>query len=167
MSEQAPGESTRAPSRADDPSLYYEDLRTGTVLVSQARTVTEADLIAFCMVSGDWNPIHSDEEFARNTRFGKRVVHGVFGLSLLTGLMDRAGWFARSAVAMLGIRDWRFTGPIFVGDTLRCELEIGEVRLTSKGDNAVVERLFRLVNQRDEVVQEGHIPVLVRRREKA
>ncbi|GAB2740120.1 MaoC/PaaZ C-terminal domain-containing protein [Nocardioides pakistanensis] len=144
-----------------DPSLYFEDLEPGMVLTSQGRTVTETDLVTFCMLSGDWNPIHSDEEFSQHTDYGRRVVHGVFGISLLTGLMDRAGWFARSAVAMLGIKDWRFAGPIFVGDTLHCELEITDLRLTSRGDRAVVGRHFRLINQRQEVVQEGQIPMMV------
>ncbi|PXY21498.1 MaoC/PaaZ C-terminal domain-containing protein [Prauserella flavalba] len=145
-----------------DQSLYYEDLEVGMVLTSLGRTVTEPDLVNFSMISGDWNPIHSDEEFARGTAYGKRVVHGVFGLSLLTGLMDRAGWFATSAIAMLDITRWRFAKPIFVGDTLHCELEISSLRLTSSGAKGVVGRLFRLINQRGETVQEGEIPMLVR-----
>ncbi|GAA1863607.1 MaoC/PaaZ C-terminal domain-containing protein [Pseudonocardia alni subsp. carboxydivorans] len=147
-----------------DTSLYYEDLEVGMVLTSLGRTVTETDLVQFCMLSGDWNPIHSDEEFSRASHFGRRVVHGVFGIALLTGLMDRAGWFATSAIAMLGLEDWRFPRPIFVGDTLHCRLEITELRPTSKGDRAVVGRLFELVDHHGEVVQRGRMPMLVRRR---
>src|SRR5690606_34525847 len=111
-------------------------------------------------------PIHSDEEFSKGTEFGRRLVHGVYGLSVLTGLMDRAGWFSTSAVAMLGIKEWEFRGPLFVGDTVRCEMEISSRRLTSRGDKGVVGRRFRLVNQRDEVIQEGEIPLMVRLRDR-
>lgn len=151
-------------ARTDDPSLYYEDLEVGMVLKSPARTVTETDLVTFCMVSGDWNPIHSDEEFAKVTHYGRRVVHGLFGISLLTGLMDRSGWFANSAVAMLGIEEWKFLEPLFVGDTVHCQLTIGSLRLTKDGARAVVSRTFRLVNQRGDIVQQGEMPVLVRPR---
>lgn len=146
----------------NDQSLYYEDLDVGLVLTSSARTVTETDLVTFCMLSGDWNPIHSDEEFSRGTDYGRRVVHGLFGMSVLTGLMDRAGWFTTSAVAMLGITAWQFRAPLFVGDTIHCELEITALRLTSRGDKGIVGRRFRLVNQGGEVIQEGDIPLMVR-----
>jgi acyl dehydratase len=145
-------------------TLYYEDLEVGQVLTSGARTVTETDLVSFSMLSGDWNPIHTDEEFARRTYFGRRVVHGVFGMSLMTGLMDRAGWFGGAVIAMLGIDGWRFKGPIFVGDTLHCEVEILGKRLASSGDRGIVERRMRLINQRDEVVQEGNINLMIRLR---
>lgn len=151
----------------NDPSLYFEDLDVGLVLTSPARTVTETDLVTFCMLSGDWNQIHSNEEFSKGTDYGKRVVHGLFGMSVLTGLMDRAGWFSTSAVAMLGIKEWEFRAPLFVGDTIHCELEINSLRLTSRGDKGVVGRRFRLVNQRGEVIQEGDIPLMVRVRGKA
>jgi acyl dehydratase len=115
----------------------------------------------FSMLSGDWNPIHADEVFSSATNFGRRVVHGLFGMSLLTGLMDRAGWFATSGIAMLAIDRWRFAAPIFVGDTLHVVMEIQEVRLASSGGKGIAGRLFTLINQRDEVVQEGEIPMLI------
>jgi acyl dehydratase len=146
----------------NDPSLFYEDLDVGLIRTSPARTVTETDLVTFCMLSGDWNPIHSDEEFSRGTDYGRRVVHGLFGMAVLTGLMDRAGWFSTSAMAMLGIKEWEFRAPIFVGDTIHCQMEITALRLTSRGDKGVADRRFRLVNQRGEVIQEGDIPLMVR-----
>lgn len=83
----------------------------------------------------------------------------------MTGLMDRAGWFSDSAIAMLGIEQRHFKGPIFVGDTLRCEMRIADMRLTSKGDRGFVMRTFTLLNQRDDVVQTGQIGLMIRRRE--
>ena len=143
-------------------TLYYEDLSEGQTFTGPARTVTETDLVNFAMLSGDWNPIHTDEEFANSTHYGKRVVHGLFGLSMTTGLLDRTGLFAGSIIAALGIRDWNYKAPVFVGDTLHFEMEIASKRLTSKGDRGIVDRKFRLINQRNEVVQEGHIGLMIR-----
>lgn len=142
-------------------ALYYEDLAEGQIFTSPARTVTETDLVSFAMLSGDWNAIHTDEEFAKSTYYGKRVVHGLFGLSMMTGLLDRTGLFGGSAIAMLGIKDWQFKAPVFVGDTLHFEMEIVSKHLTSKGDRGIVDRRFSLINQRGEVVQEGHIGLMV------
>lgn len=141
--------------------LHLEDLSVGARYLSNGRTVTEADLTMFSMLSGDWNPIHADAEFSAGTPAGQRLVHGVFGLSVVTGLMDQAGWFRRSAVAMLDITGWRFAAPILIGDTLTCEMEITSVRPTSKGDKGVAGRHFTLRNQSGTVVQEGDIGVLV------
>lgn len=143
-------------------ALYYEDFSEGQIFTSPARTVTETDLVSFSMLSGDWNAIHTDVEFAESSYYGKRVVHGLFGLSMMTGLMDRTGLFSGSAIAMLGIKDWQFKAPIFIGDTLHFELEILSKRLTSKGDRGIVGRRFRLINQRGEVTQEGDIDIMLR-----
>jgi acyl dehydratase len=142
--------------------LYYEDLTEGQTFTSPARTVTETDLVNFAMLSGDWNAIHTDEEFAKSTYYGKRVVHGLFGLSMMTGLLDRTGLFGGSAIAMLGIKDWNFKAPVFVGDTLHFEMEIVSKRLTSERERGIVDRKFSLINQRGEVVQEGHIGLMIR-----
>jgi acyl dehydratase len=141
--------------------LFLEDLVVGSRYRSNGRTVTEADLTIFSMLSGDWNPIHADAEFSRASASGERLVHGVFGLAVVTGLMDQAGWFRRSAVAMLDVTDWRFVRPIHIGDTLTCEMEVTSVRPTSAGDKGVAGRRFTLLNQEGVVVQEGDIGILV------
>lgn len=142
-------------------SLYFDDLNVGDCFTSSGRTITESDLTLFAMLSGDWNPIHTDAEFARNSRAGQRIVHGVLGVAVLTGLMDRAGWFSESAVAMLSLDDWTFHGPIRIGDTLHCDMEITATRLTSSGTAGVVGRRFSLVNQNDLTVQSGECPGLI------
>jgi acyl dehydratase len=144
---------------------YLEDLTAGDVFTSAARTITESDVVAFAGLSGDFNPIHTDVEFAKETPYGQRVVYGLLGLSMLTGLLDRTGLFSGSAIAMLGIRDWTFTAPLFIGDTIRFRLTIIDVRRARSGDRGVVQRYFELINQHDEVVQKGHIDILVRARE--
>ena len=146
---------------------FLEDLRAGDMFTGPARTITEADVVGFAGLSGDFNPIHTDVEFAKDTRYGQRVVYGLLGLSVMTGLLDRTGLFSGTAIAMLGLRDWQFSAPVFIGDTLRFRLTIGDVRRTRSGDRGVVQRYFELLNQRDEVVQHGYIDIMVRARDSA
>jgi acyl dehydratase len=143
-------------------TLYYEDLSLGQTFTSQYRTITETDLIHFALLSGDWNPIHTDKEFARRICYGQPVVYGMLGITVLTGLMDRMGWFHGLAIAMLGIRDWKFNAPIFVDDPVHFVMEIVAKRQTSSGDCGIVERKFTLLNQRGEVVQGGYLDVFIR-----
>jgi acyl dehydratase len=143
---------------------YLEDLGAGDVFTSAARTITESDVVGFAGLSGDFNPIHTDVEFARETGYGQRVVYGLLVLSMMTGLLDRTGLFSGTAIAMLGIRDWTFTAPVFIGDTIHFRLTIVDVRRAKSGDRGVVQRHFEVLNQRDEVVQRGYIDILVRAR---
>ena len=142
---------------------YLDDLHSGQVFETPARTITEADVVAFAGLSGDYNPIHTDVEFAAGTAYGQRVVYGLLTLSVATGLLDRSRVFSGSAIAMLGISDWTFRKPVFIGDTVRVLLTIESVRPTrSNPQRGVVRRLFQVMNQKDEIVQQGHIDVLVR-----
>lgn len=148
------------PHQHEARSLYYEDLPIGTVCVSSRRTLTETDLSMFSMLSGDWNAVHADAVTMAD-RGSDRILHGVLGIAVLTGLMDKAGWFDTSALAMTGIDDWRFLKPLMIGDTIHVRMEITEQRLTRKPGRGYVGRRFSIINQRDETVQEGEIGVLV------
>jgi acyl dehydratase len=143
---------------------FLEDLTPGDVFITAARTITETDVVGFAGLSGDFNPIHTDVQFASTTPYGQRVVYGLLGISIATGLLDRTGLFSGSAIAMLGIREWSFIAPLFIGDTMHLRLTIVDVRRTSSGDRGVVQRLFEIVNQRDEVLQRGFIDIMVRAR---
>jgi acyl dehydratase len=143
--------------------LYLEDLAEGQVYESAGRTITEADIVAFAGVSGDWNPIHTDVEFAARTPYGQRVVYGVLTLAVMTGLLDRTGLFSGSTIAMLGI-EWQFSAPVFIGDTLSFRLTIEGVRRTRAGDRGVVQRYFELFKQSGERVGHGHLNAMVRAR---
>jgi acyl dehydratase len=142
--------------------LYYDDLEPGQVFTTPARTVTETDLVSFAMLTGDWNQIHTDKEFAKGTMYGRPVVHGLFCLVMMTGLMDRSGLFSGSAMAMLGVEKWQFHAPVFVGDTLHADIEIVSKRLTSAGDRGIVDRRITLRNQDGVVVQSGHLGLMIR-----
>lgn len=143
-------------------TLYLEDLAVGQRYATQGRTITEADLVLFAGWSWDTNPVHTDATYAASGRFGERIGHGLLGLSIAMGLVSRLAVFERSAFAFLGIDDWNFRAPIRIGDTLRCVVEVVGVRPTREA--GVLHRRLTLLNQADEVVQEGVVAVLVARR---
>jgi acyl dehydratase len=142
-------------------TLYLDDLHAGQVFVTPGRTITEADVMSFASWTNDNNQVHTDAEFAKHTRFGQRIVHGMLGASLCLGLIARTGVFEGSAVALLSIDEWKFAAPIFIGDTVTCTVEILSARPTSSGRYGIVERMLTLRNQRDEVVQSGRMDVMV------
>ena len=143
-------------------SLYYPDFEVGQVFTSHARTMTETDLTMFSMLTGDWNPVHNDSEFASKTKYGERLIHGSFGIGLALGLLHGLGIFEDSAVAMLGVKDWQFKKPMFIGDTLHLRLTILEKEMGKSGNTGRLGRLFELVDKDGEVVHSGQSDVLVR-----
>ncbi|MCF7699871.1 MaoC/PaaZ C-terminal domain-containing protein [Loktanella sp. M215] len=143
-------------------SLYYNDFEVGQVFTSQARTMTESDLTMFSMLTGDWNPVHNDAEFAKQTRFGQRLMHGAFGIGLALGLMHNLGIFEDSAVALLDVQDWQFKEPVFIGDTLHLKLHILDKSLGRSGNTGRIGRRFELVNQHGKAAHTGRADVLVR-----
>lgn len=146
--------------------LYFEDIDVGTVFYSPRRTVTEADVVNFAGISGDYNPLHTDETYAKNTDFGKRVAHGLLGLSIASGLFTRTELSQRmqkSGIALLGI-DWKFVGPLMIDDTIHLEIEIKDKRITSNPDRGVVTFLRKVVNQDNKTIQIGEVPMLVKTR---
>lgn len=140
---------------------HFEDFHPGQVFLSQARTITEADVVTFAGWSWDTNPVHTDAVSAEAGRFGERIAHGLLGLSVALGLASRIGVFESCSIALLGIDDWRFRRPLRIGDTVRCRVEILATRLTSAGDTGILQRRFTLLNQRGEDVQQGEIGLMV------
>jgi acyl dehydratase len=125
------------------------------------RTLTEAELSWACMLSGDWHPIHADATFAAASPVGQRTFHGGYGIFLCLGV---AASFpdvgSRSAVA-LGTESWKFTAPLFVGDTVHVEVEVTELRRTSDGTRAIVQRRVKLIKDGGVIAQEGVAGLLV------
>ena len=148
-------------------SLYYEDFEVGQTFQSSGRTITEADLTIFSMVSGDWNPIHADAEYASGTRFGQRLVHGTLGIAVATGMLHEIGIFHKSVVAMLSLKTWAFKKPIFIGDTLKLTLDILSKTPGESQRVGAIDRRMCLINQHGDIVQEGTSDVLVLKRSQA
>jgi acyl dehydratase len=142
--------------------VYFEDIQLGEEYASPGRTVTEADIVIFAGLSGDYNVLHTDAEHMKSSLFGERIAHGLLGLSIQQGLLDRV--IPGQTVGPLAAVKWKFKGPIKIGDTIHVE-----ARVTAKKDGeqpgwglVTVER--RVINQRGEVVQEGETDHAVGRR---
>lgn len=145
------------------PSLTYADLRVGLVFSSPTRTVTETDVVMFAALTGDYSELHTSEVFASRTAYGRRVAHGLLGLALAHGLMwPRTGLLRDCAIAFLGISDWRFRRPIFLGDTISVRYELVALRDSrSRPGEAIATFAVAVLNQRGDVVQEGRKALLV------
>jgi acyl dehydratase len=148
---------------AGDDRQYFEDIQVGSEYVSPGRTVTEADIVAFAGLSGDYNVLHTDAEFMRTSIFGERIAHGLLGLAIQSGLGTRAMARPFATIAFLGLR-WRFKGPIKIGDTIKVRIKVSDKRETSKPDRGIVVLQRAVTNQRGEVVQEGETEIMVERR---
>ncbi|MFE7421998.1 MaoC family dehydratase [Rhodococcus sp. NPDC057529] len=144
-------------------SLYFEDFYVGQVLHSGSRVVTATDLAEFTRVSGDAHPLHSDPEFAARTRFGRPILQGPFGLASVFGLLGDMHVIDDSIIGMLDT-NWRYLGPIFVGDELSFDMTITGKRRTSHGDQGVVDRHITLHDSIGRIVQEGTSAMLVHAR---
>jgi 3-hydroxybutyryl-CoA dehydratase len=127
-----------------------------------SRTVTEADVMNFADLSGDYNPLHTDEEFAKAGKFGRRIAHGVLTLAMLTGMWDRVGIIAGSAEAFYGIDGLKFTKPVFFGDTLHAL--IGVVEKKEREEDGMVTFSNEVVNQRGEAVLVCNTKLVIKRR---
>ena len=141
----------------------YADLHIGMSFRSPGRTITDADLVAFAGLTGDYSELHTSDVYAKASQFGRRVAHGMLGLAYAHGLMwPRTGELRETAVAFLGISHWKFVAPIFVGDTIFVDYRIAELR-DSKSNPSQAIAVFdvEIVNQDGMVVQRGRKAVLL------
>ena len=145
------------------PPMFFEDFEIGQSFTTKRRTITEADIVNFAGFSGDFNPLHMDEVFARSTPFGRRIAHGMAVLSISTGLGQSLGIFDGTIMAFLGL-EWRFIKPVFIGDTIHGIQTVSEKRETSKPDRGIIIMEAKVVNQSGEVVQQGTRTVMIRKR---
>lgn len=138
--------------------LFFNEVEIGDEWRSGARTLTETDLVMFAGLTGDFDPLHMDHEFARNTPFGRPIAHGLFGMSLVAGLGSHSPWMR--TVAFTRIVEWQFKQPMFVGDTVLAHTRV--VAKTPHGRrHGIVTWLRQLLNQNNEVVQEGTVETMV------
>ena len=142
--------------------LYWEDFTPGTAWRTGEREVTAADLLAFAELTGDGNALHLDDEFARAAGFEGRIAHGVLGLALATGLVNRLGLTAGTLVALLGT-DWAFVRPVYPGTTVVVDLATSSRRETRRPDRGVVVLGAVLRDAAGTEYQRGELTMLVRR----
>lgn len=143
---------------------YLEDFTVGETIDTGRRTVTETDIVIFTGLSGDFNPLHTDEQFAQTTQHGTRIAQGLLGASIASGLVAQTGLLTGTGLAFLGMT-WKYTGVIKAGDTIRVSQTVLEARPSSKPGRGVLTRKIDVLNQRDEIVQTGEWTVLMKTRE--
>jgi len=133
---------------------YFEDFEVGEVTVTAGRTITETDIVSFAALSGDYNQIHTDAEFAKGTPFGQRVAHGLLVLSVATGQIAQLGLIEGTVIAFREL-SWKFSRPVFIGDTVHVVAEVVSLKALARLGGGSVILKVRVVNQRDDVVASG------------
>lgn len=142
--------------------LTFDEFEIGKHFISQSRTVTEADVVAFAGLSGDYNPLHTDAEFGKQTPFGERIAHGMLIAAMSTGMANWTGVFEGTTLALME-QVIRYKGAARFGDTVHLELEVLEKKPTSKPDRGVVRFATRVRNQREEVIVDGEWTLLMKK----
>jgi len=141
--------------------LFFEEFKVGQNVITSGRTITESDIVSFAGISGDYNQIHTDSEFSKGTPFGQRVAHGLLGLSIASGLAMRTGVLEGTVIAFREINNWKFSNPIYIGDTIHVELNILDTKAIPRlGGGAVIIELL-VKNQRNETTMKGTWTALV------
>ncbi len=148
----------------DQQPLYFEDLEAGYRVETPARTITEADIIAFAQLSDDHNPLHIDPDYAATTPFGQPIAHGLFILSIATGAAYNLGFLDGTVEAFVGM-DWKFRAPVIVGDAVHVCLVVHRKRRVPGYPGGLVVFDVEILNQEDQVVQQGRWRILVRGRQ--
>ncbi|MEM2135945.1 MAG: MaoC/PaaZ C-terminal domain-containing protein [Candidatus Jordarchaeaceae archaeon] len=136
----------------------YGEFQIGAKDISPAVTITDAHIILFASLSGDYNPLHIDEEFAKKTPFKTRIAHGLLTVSVLSGYLGQL--LSGTAIAFLGAH-YKFTAPVRIGDTIHAEAEIINKKDVAKYNGGVVTIKLQIKNQRGEVCVDGEASAMV------
>ena len=145
---------------------YFEDYEIGEMLISPSRTVTESDIQAYAMLTGDWHPLHTDAIHAASSPFGERIAHGMLTLILGSTLVLRLGPYAylpKSFIAFYGIERVRFTGPVKIGDTIHAVNRVKNL-VAKDTDRGILHYDGTVLNQHEETVLVWEARMLVGRR---
>ena len=145
--------------------MYYEEFAAGQRYTTPGRTVTESDIVAFAGLTGDFNSIHTDAVYAKSSSFGERVAHGMLGISFAVGLAVRSGILEGTVLAFREIKEWKFTQPIHIGDTIHVEIEVNETKAFPRLGGGMVTLVLNVLNQEAVSVMKGSLAVLIMSRE--
>lgn len=135
--------------------LYFEEFEVGQKFYSSARTITETDIVMFAGISGDYNQIHTDSEYCKNSHFGQRIAHGLLITSIASGLIAQSGFLEGTVIAFREISNWKFVRPTFIGDTVHVITEILETKLLKRLGGGSVVIALDVRNQNEETLMKG------------
>lgn len=146
---------------------YFEDMKIGDKGISVGRTITEADIVNFAGVSGDYNILHTDAEYAKNSIAGQRLAHGLLAMVVASGLYTRTPYgmaMTGTLTAFTEVKSWKFKQPVLIGDTIHVEVEVIE-KIDARPDSSSGKIVMRrtILNQRNEVVQVGDYVLLIKK----
>ena len=144
--------------------MYFEDFEPGLEIITSARTITETDIVSFAGLSGDFNFIHTNAHAAKDTPFGQRVAHGMLVASIATGLAVQQGFIDGTTLAFRELT-WKFTKPVFIGDTIYVRVKTKETKSMPKLGGGLVLFEARVLNQDEDVVHKGEWRMLIKGRE--
>jgi len=132
---------------------YFEDFNVGDIIETAGRTVREADIVLFAGLSGDYNPLHTNAEWAKNSPFGVCIAHGILTLAITSGLIVQSRIFEGTSLGLLGTTE-KYTAPVRPGDTIHVEIEVMSKKESAKGGKGIIEFKCRTINQDGIVVLE-------------
>jgi acyl dehydratase len=140
--------------------LFYEDFEIGMTMRTRGRTITETDIVQFAGLTGDYNPMHTDAEYMKDSMFGQRIAHGMLTLSYAVGQAYQLGFMEGTVLAFRGL-DMKFSLPVFIGDTLHSELTVREKKDAARLGGGMVTIDVKILNQQGKAVQSGTWTVLI------
>jgi acyl dehydratase len=146
-----------------DFSAPFESLEPGDAFTTRGRTVTEADVVGFAALTGDWHPQHADATWAAGSAFGERIAHGMLVISIAAGLVP---FDPERVVALRRVSDATFKRPVRLGDTIRVQGRVADVSDIG-ADAGLVAFAWSVVNQDERVVCRARVEVLWRREAQA
>jgi acyl dehydratase len=140
----------------------FDEFEIGVEFLTASRTVTETDVVMFMYLSGDFNPLHNNEEFMKGSQFKTRIAQGTLSQVIAQGLANQLGIFEGTTIAVLS-ETMRFTAPVFFGDTLTLKFKVLEKKETKKSDRGVITFETIVFNQKDINVLEGEWVIMIQK----
>jgi 3-hydroxybutyryl-CoA dehydratase len=140
---------------------YFEAFEIGQTLVTAGRTITESDIVSFAGISGDFNQMHVDAQYAAAGEFGQRVAHGLLVVSIVTGLIVQTGLMEGTVLAFREL-EWKFSRAVVIGDTVRAKIEITKLKALPRVGGGSVNAKITVLNQNDQAVHRGNMLLLMR-----
>jgi 3-hydroxybutyryl-CoA dehydratase len=146
---------------ADGPrGLYFEEFEVGATMRTRGRTITESDLVQFAALTGDFNPMHTDAEYAKDSFMGQRVAHGMLTISYAVGQAVQLGILEQTVLGFRGL-DMKFSAPVYIGDTIHAELKVAETKVAKRLGGGVVTLALRIIKQDGKIAQKGNLVLLM------